>query len=890
MSQQRGTIFCILPSLVLFFVALGSHAQGNAGIVHGTVTDPSGAVIPSATVHLSNEVSQFDRTAFTDATGQFDFSNVPFNPYRINITAKGFAPLSQSIEIRSTVGTSVKLVLQVGGGTQTVTVVAGGDLVENDPTFHVDVDRDLFNKVPLESASSTLSSLVTLTTPGVAADSNGLFHGLGDHASNSFSIDGQSITDQQSKIFSNQLPSNSIQSIEVISGAPPAEYGDKTSLVIVATTRSGQGITKPTGSINASYGSFGSATVGADLSYGGKNWGNFIEVDGLNTGRFLDPPEFSVFHDKGNEQNIFDRVDYTLSPVDSIHLDLNYSRSWFQTPNTYDNLGVQNVVSGDTSANPVFGDFGNTDQRSKIGTFNISPTYTHVIGNDMVFNLGAFVRRDDYNYYPSHNPLADLGPIQTSSIVQNRTLTNSAVHSDFSYVKGIHNLKVGAQYGQTFLRENDGLGVIDPGYNAPCVDSSGNPLPGYSSLASCDGVVSFQNPNYLPVLAPYDLTRSGKLYNYFGHTDVKELAIFGEDEIKAGNWDFNLGLREDVYNGLTDANQTEPRVGIAYNIKPTTTVLRISYARTLETPFNENLILSSSGCANAVLSPLLACSPGVSGTLQPGYRNEFHAGLEQAFGKFAVFSGEYIWKYTHNAFDFSILGNTPIFFPIDWHNSKIPGYALHADIPQFHNFSAYFVASSVAARFFPPQSAGAGATVGQSGTPFRIDHDEKFNQTTHLQYQIGKRGPWAGWNWRYDSGLVAGSVPFATDKTTPVDLSGLTFDQQAQAGLICNGVAATRTAGFQSCAPSQYSSSLVSIPAPGTENDDKNPPRIAPRNLFDLSVGQQNLFHTDHYKVDLDLTAINITNKYALYNFLSTFSGTHYVTPRALTAKITLNF
>jgi hypothetical protein len=890
MSQQRGTIFCILPSLVLFIVALGSHAQGNAGIVHGTVTDPSGAVIPSATVHLSNEVSQFDRTAFTDATGQFDFSNVPFNPYRINITAKGFAPLSQSIEIRSTVGTSVKLVLQVGGGTQTVTVVAGGDLVENDPIFHVDVDRDLFNKVPLESASSTLSSLVTLTTPGVAADSNGLFHGLGDHASNSFSIDGQSITDQQSKIFSNQLPSNSIQSIEVISGAPPAEYGDKTSLVIVATTRSGQGITKPTGSINASYGSFGSATVGADLSYGGKNWGNFIEVDGLNTGRFLDPPEFSVFHDKGNEQNIFDRVDYTLSPVDSIHLDLNYSRSWFQTPNTYDNLGVQNVVSGGTSANPVFGDFGNTDQRSKIGTFNISPTYTHVIGNDMVFNLGAFVRRDDYNYYPSHNPLADLGPIQTSSIVQNRTLTNSAVHSDFSYVKGIHNLKVGAQYGQTFLRENDGLGVIDPGYNAPCVDSSGNPLPGYSSLASCDGVVSFQNPNYLPVLAPYDLTRSGRLYNYFGHTDVKELAIFGEDEIKAGNWDFNLGLREDVYNGLTDANQTEPRVGIAYNIKPTTTVLRISYARTLETPFNENLILSSSGCANAVLSPLLACSPGVSGTLQPGYRNEFHAGLEQAFGKFAVFSGEYIWKYTHNAFDFSILGNTPIFFPIDWHNSKIPGYALHADIPQFHNFSAYFVASSVAARFFPPQSAGAGATVGQSGTPFRIDHDEKFNQTTHLQYQIGKRGPWAGWNWRYDSGLVAGSVPFATDKTTPVDLSGLTFDQQAQAGLICNGVAATRTAGFQSCAPSQYSSSLVSIPAPGTENDDKNPPRIAPRNLFDLSVGQQNLFHTDHYKVDLDLTAINITNKYALYNFLSTFSGTHYVTPRALTAKITLNF
>ena len=153
-----------------------------------------------------------------------------------------------------------------------------GDLVETDPTFHTDVDRDLFTKVPLESQSSSLSSLVTATTPGVSADSNGLFHGLGDHASNSFSVDGQSITDQQSKVFSNQLPSNSIQSIEVIAGAPPAEYGDKTSLVIVATTRSGQGVTKPTGSITASYGTFGSATAGFDLSYGGKNWGNFIEA------------------------------------------------------------------------------------------------------------------------------------------------------------------------------------------------------------------------------------------------------------------------------------------------------------------------------------------------------------------------------------------------------------------------------------------------------------------------------------------------------------------------------------------------------------------------------------------------------------------------------------
>jgi hypothetical protein len=918
---MRTSVRCVIAFLAAFLLQSGvatifAQSVGNSGTLSGTITDQSGAVIAGATVTIDNPVSQYSRSAVTDKSGHYQFPNIPFNPYHMTVTMAGFAPAVQDVDVRSVVAVLANLSLNVGGASSTVTVESGGDLIEDDPTFHTDVDRDLFNKVPLESQSSTLSSLVTETTPGVSADSNGLFHGLGDHASNSFSIDGQSITDQQSKVFSNQLPSNAIQSIEVISGAPPAEFGGKTSLVIVATTRSGEGITTPTGNLYASYGSFGSATGGFNISYGGKDWGNFIEADGLNSGRFLDPPEFTVFHAKGNEENFFDRVDYTLTSADSIHVDLNYSRSWFQTPNSYDNLNVQNVVAGGVTANPTFGNVGNTDQLSKIDTFNISPTYTRIIGADSVLNLGAFLRKDIYGYYPSANPLADLGPIQTSSISQYRTLANAGVHGDYSYVKGANNLKAGFQYGQTFLREHDSLGVIDSTYNAPCVDGNGNPLPGYANQAQCDGVMSFPNGGYQTVLAPYDLTRGGSQFLFFGHTDVKELALYLEDQIKAGNWNFNLGIRGDIYNGLAIQRQAEPRVGIAYNIKPTSTVASVSYARTMETPFNENLVLSSLGCDSAVLTPLLVCQ-GVEGRLQPGFRNEFHAGLQQAFGKHAVVSGEYIWKYTHNAFDFSVLGNTPITFPIDWHNSKIPGYAIRAEMPETHGLSAYFITSSVAARFFPPQIAGAGATVGQTGAPFRIDHDEKFNQTTHLQYTLSKdgwwNGLWGGFNWRYDSGLVAGNAPCyglaSQDPNTPCGLSSttlggqpaismvnafgapLTADQEFEAGFICNGQKATPSVALPSvCPASQFSSSLITIPAPNTGDNDKNPQRIAPRNLFDVSLGKNNIFHAEHYKTDLDLTAINITDKYALYNFLSTFSGTHYVTPRALTARVTLNF
>ena len=148
------------------------------------------------------------------------------------------------------------------------------------------------------------------------------------------------------------------------------------------------------------------------------------------------------------------------------------------------------------------------------------------------------------------------------------------------------------------------------------------------------------------------------------------------------------------------------------------------------------------------------------------------SGLQQAVGRYLVFSGEYVWKYTHNAYDFGVFGSTPLTFPIEWHNSKIPGFAGRVSVPNFHGFSALFVFSSVSSRFFNPQLGGAGAVPPGSGgtdiTPFRIDHDERFNQTTHVQYQPWKTGPWVGFNWRYDSGLVAGAVPVSDGG--PVDL------------------------------------------------------------------------------------------------------------------------
>ena len=883
-----------------------AQSAGNAGTLTGLVTDPTGAVVANATVTLSNAISGFSRTATTDNSGAYTIANIPFNTYKLSVSSTSLAPLTQTVEVQSRVPITLDVTLQVASASTTVEVTASsGDLVETDPVAHTDVDRGLFSKIPLESSSSSVSSLVTLASPGVSADSNGLFHGMGDHASNSFSVDGQPITDQQSKVFSNQIPLDSVQSLEVIPGAPPAEYGGKTSLVIVATTRSGLGSTEPHGEVNVSYGSFGSSNVGFNLALGSRKFGNFISANGMNTGRFLDPPEFHAIHDKGNEENVFDRVDYQITTADTVRLNLGYTRSWFQTPNSYD---TQNTTQWPTNSSGVATGpnglpVGPADQRAQIQTFNFAPSYTRVINPATVLTTNYYYRRDNFHYYPSDNPFADLGApdLQQESISQQRSLANTGMRSDITYTRGIHNIKAGVSYGQTFLNENFQLGIVDPNLVAQlnCQTPSGTPIPGTDCAT----------------LHPYDLTHGGSLYTFRGHTDIKEFAAYAQDAITSGPWTGNAGIRFDRYNGLTVASQVQPRLALSYNLKRTGTVLRVSYARTLETPFNENLIISSEGCNYPVIAALIPCT---SAPNRPGFRNDFHAGFQQGLTRYAVISADYVWAYTHNAFDFSVLGATPITFPIGWASSKVPGFDGRLDIPPVHNFTAQVVFSSVAARFFTPQTSGLGtvpAPPGQGGvhTPFRIDHDERFNQTTHAQYQIGARGPYIGFNWRFDSGGVAGSAPCystlaTSDCPQTTTLNGqpavlmidansvpLTADQQAQAGFTCNGIRATPTHAIPNgvCPVSQFSSSLLSLTAPNTHNDDRNPTRIAPRNLFDLSIGEDNLLHrknADKRTVSASLTIVNLANKVALYNFLSTFSGTHYVTPRSITGQIAFHF
>src|SRR5471032_1822767 len=233
---------------------LRAQSLGNAGTIEGSVVDPSGAAVAKAAVTIHNAVSGYRQATTTVSDGSFRFSNIPPNPYHIEVTAPGFNVFTQDVAIRSAVPVQIKVTLTLAGAKTTVTVEeAGSDILEVDPSAHVDADRTLLMKIPAIDTGGGLSQAIVYSTGGVAADANGFFHPLGDHAQVSFVIDGQPISDQQSKLFSTQLPVSAIQNMEAVTGTPTAEFGDKTSLVANITTRSGLGAGRVFGNLDATY-------------------------------------------------------------------------------------------------------------------------------------------------------------------------------------------------------------------------------------------------------------------------------------------------------------------------------------------------------------------------------------------------------------------------------------------------------------------------------------------------------------------------------------------------------------------------------------------------------------------------------------------------------------
>ncbi|MES1262273.1 MAG: TonB-dependent receptor, partial [Acidobacteriota bacterium] len=570
----------------------------------------------------------------------------------------------------------------------------------------------------------------------------------------------------------------------------------------------------------------------------------------------LDTPEFRPVHAAGNTGTGFDRMDFQPTGKDTFHLNLMLARNWFQVPNTYAQEGQ--------------------DQRQKVVSFNIAPGYQHAFDARRAATVNMFFRRDIVDYYPSRNALDD----SPATVSQSRSLTNFGIRADLLGTQGRHTWKTGATLANTHLAEEFRLGLTDPSYNAACLrDGVPAPSPEPREPALCAGEGLEANPEFLGSLLAYDLSRGGQPYQFRGRANIAQFSFFGQDALTLGALTLHLGVRYDRYNGLTHGDSVQPRGAFAWLLKRTGTVVRGGYSHTMETPTNENLVVSSStgagGLAGNVFQGTAEQRP-----LALGSRNQYDAGIQQRLGGRVTVDVNYFRKYTRNAFDFDALFSTPVTFPIGWRQSKLDGISARINTAEMRGFRVDATMGHANARFFGPENGGIVFNSNLTVGAYRQDHDQVYQQNVNIRYQKNRDGWWTNFTWRYDSGLVVGAVNNLNDALA------LTADQQTIIGLYCGSEQASLSHRIVSCQLPDSGARRIHILAPGAENDDHNPPRTTSRHILNIGVGTDNLFHREHIHTVLRLTVVNLTNQAALYNFLSPFGGTHWVEPRRYQAQV----
>ncbi|HKP46056.1 MAG TPA: carboxypeptidase regulatory-like domain-containing protein, partial [Pyrinomonadaceae bacterium] len=322
---------------LFFFLLFASFqqlfAQARIGTVQGTVKDPNGALVPSATVTITQPVTGYHQTVQTDQQGAFKLVNVPFNTYTVRAEAPEFQAVEQPIDLESTIPTNLELTLPLAGTSANVTVTAGdAAMLETDRTSSdTDINQTILER-PVGAAPSRAIESMVASTPGFVTDDNGRMHPRGSESQVQYVVDGIPVTDNMSAIFSSSLDARTLRTVEVLTGGIPAEFGDKLAGVINVNTRSGlEGPTQ--GGLSFSGGSFSTGEVAADFSTHTKRFGFLTNLSATTSQRYLDPPTLDNFHNFGRTGKGFFRLDYQVDANNTLRGVFTFGGSNFQVPN-----------------------------------------------------------------------------------------------------------------------------------------------------------------------------------------------------------------------------------------------------------------------------------------------------------------------------------------------------------------------------------------------------------------------------------------------------------------------------------------------------------------------------------------------------------------------------
>lgn len=698
-------------AVLLLLLGAGSSAAQSTSAISGTVSDVQGGTVPGASVTVLQASSGLERATTTDADGRYDVANLPLGTYELRVQLPGFVPDVRRVRLSSGVPVQLDVTLQIEHLTDSVTVAPDIPLVDTTSagTRHaVSVTR--IERMPAAVSSRGLES-VLVAFPGFAQNANGAIHPRGAHNQMTFVVDGLPISDQLTGAFANSLDAGVVQTVELLTGNVPAEFGSKVSGVAVLNSRSGLGTGRPfTGSLTGSVGGFGTRQAGVQLGGERGRVGYFGSVNTLDTDRFLDQVSLDNLHNAGHFVRGFGRVDIRLTSRDSLRLHAMGGRSAFELAN----LRSQHLAG--------------QDQRQHLADVSTWASYLRTIDAQSTLEgtVGYRTTSATLRASPGDTPV---------TAAQDRRLATFTATTRYTRTLGAHLVRAGVDVQRFPVDELFTMALTSPSFNVP------------------------GGPGYNAALLPHDLTRGGTPFVFRDAQTGTQASAFVQSTLRVKQATVAAGLRYDEYRFLVDGRQWQPRLGVAWQVPGRDIVLRASYNRNFQTPPNENLLLSNSEAASR-LAPdsVREALGGAYQPIRPERQDVYEVGMQVALGWLGTFDASVYRKHSRDQQDNNNFFDTGIIFPTTLRSIRVTGGEARLSLPTRSGLTGALSATTGRAISSPPFTGGL--FLGQdavdllSSGPFAIDHDQRLALHGTLSYDPS--GPWwMGASVRYDSGLVS---------------------------------------------------------------------------------------------------------------------------------------
>jgi outer membrane receptor for ferrienterochelin and colicin len=681
---------------LLLFVA-PAFAQLQQGTIVGSLVGPNGASIADAQITLFDQLGNAVTTV-TATNGQFRLTNVAIGSYSLRAEAAPFEAVVKTLTVADALPINLELKLSAALAEQVNVTAETNQPVTT--TTRTTLAGDSVRRAPIRISSRGIQDAIA-TTPGWATEDNGLMHARGVDDGFLYVVDGVPMYERMDSAHGIAPDPEMVESVNVLVGHVPPEFGFKSGGVIEVRTSSRKS-NAWLGNVQGSTGS--DATHQGSSVFGGPMGASTALTLGFSaqkSNRFLDPVHPDNFHNSGNAANGTAEFNWLLSPASTLSIVGGVGRTSFDVPHNDDQEDAEQ------------------DQRqTNLQTWQTA-SWQRAWSGDTVSQIAAYHRSGS---------AALAGTERDTPLYLNadRTLRRVGVLGSVTHHRGKHVLKAGVEATRLSLREDFSFFVTgeDDGEDA---DLS-------------EGVLEHDADNR---------------FVFAGRANPTLVAAYAQDSVQFGRGlTVDFGVRADRARMLIESSQWSPRLGAAYHVPDSGTTIRGSIDRFFQPPQAENLLLGSSGEARE-LSPFVD-ETGGGEDLEPERQWATELGINQTLAHGVRLDVSYWRRRVDNVSDPNVLFGTTIIVPNAIARGKADGIDVRLDLPRRRGASGYLSYTNARVVNFGPVTGGLfledEVIEIADGTEFTPDHDQRHVAAFGASYDRPERGFWGSFGGRYESG------------------------------------------------------------------------------------------------------------------------------------------